>query len=351
MSATCEVASDAKPNPDYAPSLTCLQVLLNKKVIHYAQSIHSLCIDDLYTPTAIVSVAIDHNGIHHHDTILYMGFQKTTQITLRQLRALSTRFQQISKDTFLRYIALALLISVICATLIAKTNGQRYANTIQSARSQTQNMQDAVNSILEPKDIELGQQDLSIDYILSQTNPQTMETPEFKLPSRLMVAINLLPDVFLPYSSFSRADDLKIKYKTLVGYQYDIFSAAGSALEYNPRADFADKTLNEEEIKLRIDNARKGLADAIKKLGEANGISIEDPTKTALVDSIEVLQKQLEAFSSKRDYEAWFKAVEDTQKSILNNRQLFWEQETGVLFGEISRLNQDLATIEQALRK
>lgn len=69
------------------------------------------------------------------------------------------------------------------------------------------------------------------------------------------------------------------------------------------------------------------------------------------MDSIEVLQKQLEAFSSKRDYEAWFKAVEDTQKSILNNRQLFWEQETGVLFGEISRLNQDLATIEQALRK
>lgn len=266
-----------------------------------------------------------------------------------RLRVLRT-FAYAHRRAIIRYGLVGLLLAFIAMSATAKLSSERYAHSIQTARTNLQHTQDDIRSILTPKQIELGQQDLSVDYLLSQTNPHTFTLPRVTTPPRIMVFINLLPATHFSYSSLVQAERIDDDVTALTSYQYSVITSIESVLEYNPRAEFADKTLNEEEIKLRISNAKKGLADAYERLKNIQSNKIGDFTKTDVLNQITSLQKQLEQFSSKRDYEAWYKTVETAQKSIVANRQAFWQEETDKLFYNISEVNQHLATIEQALR-
>lgn len=250
----------------------------------------------------------------------------------------------------LRYSAVMLLIVFVITTLTAKLSSNQYANDVQQARAQLQQIQDQVASLLPPERIELGQQDLSVDYLLSQTKPGVFKPQPVDTPSRTMITINLLPNTSYHYSAFNDVKRLRKNVVNLATHQHTVFSALESVLEYNPRADFADKTLNEEEIKLRIENTRSGLASAADSLQNKTDNKIDDPSKDKLISSVNTLQQKLELFSKNRDMNAWFTTVETEQKAIINNRQSLWTTEINKIYNQISEINQDLADTEKALR-
>lgn len=279
-----------------------------------------------------------------------MWANKIYLVTKKQVDKSVVIFRGIPIRSKIRYGLIAFLVFMTSLTLIAKLNGHSYADAVQKSKQQLQVIQDQINAILPPSEIELGQQDLSVDYLLEQTDPKLNIPKPIDTPSRYMVMVNLFPKTGLPYSSLTRVKYIHREVQNLTDYQYEVFYAIGSVLEYNPRAEFADKTLNEEEIKLRITNARDGITNADKKLQKVSSSTLDDPTKNEVVDIIQSLLKQLEEFSSERDYEAWYTTVDTSQKSILANRQAFWKVQTDQLFVQISEINQNLAILEKYLR-
>lgn len=247
-----------------------------------------------------------------------------------------------------KYWLVVLLLIFVTMVIIAKTSGVRYASALQQSRAELQTLQDHIRNVLPPSRIELGQQDLSIDYLLQQTNPENSKLPQVSTPSIAMTFINLLPRVNYPYSAYHEIYNVRSEAKQLFNYQYQVFYAMGSVLEYNPRAEFADKTLNEDEIKLRINSSRTGLSaayDSLQKIKKGPN----DENRDEMATAIKTLQQQLEDFDKNRNVEAWAKRVDEAQKKIVSNRQSYWNKATEKLYGTISSVNQGLATIENAL--
>lgn len=247
------------------------------------------------------------------------------------------------------WLVVVLLILVV-TILVAKLSGSRYANSLQQSRAQLQVLQDHVHGILPPSRIELGQQDLSVDYLLEQTKPDNSQLAKISTPSIAMTFINLLPNIRYPYSAYFEVYNVRRDAKKLLDYQYQVFYAMGSVLEYNPRAEFADKTLNEDEIKLRISSSRTGLAGAYNSLQKVKK-SPGDDNRDEVAAAVKTLQQQLEDFDKNRNVETWAKRVDEAQKKIISNRQSYWNKATEKLYGTISSVNQDLANIEIALRR
>jgi len=250
----------------------------------------------------------------------------------------------------IRYGAAAGLLALVTTITTAKLSGDQYANGIQATRTSLQRLQDNIAAILEPNEIELGQQDLSIDYLLEQTDSKSAKLAVItRPPSRVMMFIHLLPKTNYPYASLSQAAQIRADAKGLTDYQHRMFSALQPVLEYNPRAEFADKTLNDEEIKLRISNARSGLQQSQERLRKVRARQ-GDTTAPALLEVIKSLSSRLETFATKRDYDSWAKDVEQAQRAIITNRQTMWSTEIHKIYTQISTINQNLATIESALR-
>ena len=282
--------------------------------------------------------------------------QQALQFIQKQLnnaRKFPTKVRTFIHDnprTVIRYVILLLLVAFVALTLTAKLSGERYANNVQLARANMQQAQDQLRAILEPRDIELGQQDLSVDYLLEQTNPDTFYPQRINTPNRAMVSLHLFPNLANISTAYKKSRAISKDTKKLVTYHHDVISALQSVLEYNPRAEFADKTLNNEEINLRIQNAKTGLNDAAQALKNTSD-TIDDPTKDELNSAIARLQSAHTIFDEERDMEAWFKAVETEQQAIVDNRQEFWQTEVTKLYSTIAEANQAFAAVETALRK
>lgn len=281
----------------------------------------------------------------HFTRLLRLAFRTIKRYFWYCIRLILTNPRRVRK--VLTIIVLMLFVAI---TLIAKLSSTKLADDIQSTRVQLQQLQDRLNETLPPERIELGQQDLSVDYLLEQTDSEQAPVATFDTPSRTLTALNLLPQTSFGYSAFSGLGTLRTDTTELLRYHHEVIASLQPTLEYNPRAEFADKTLNAEEIKLRIDNARKGLSSAADGLRAATSPTYLDPNKGGLLRSINELTRKLEAFDKDRELEAWYKAVEAEQKAIAANRQKFWAEHTSKLYEKISDLNQDFARMERSLR-
>ena len=255
------------------------------------------------------------------------------------------------RRTILKFGGIALLVLFVGLTLTAKLSGNSLARDLQTSRTQLQQLQDRLTNILSPEKIELGQQDLSVDYLIEQINPKTAPVTSISTPSRTLVTLNLLPRISYDYSAFSGVRALRKDTAELLRYHHAVISAMQPILEYNPRAEFADKTLNDQEVKLRIDNARNGLKNAGNELRAASSKNYSDPEKGQLIRSVNQLSEQLETFAQSKDYEQWYKAVEAEQETITKNRQAFWAKETEPFYNRIAELNMAFAEMEKSLQR
>lgn len=207
----------------------------------------------------------------------------------RQLSVFRTRlialppFINQHKHALIRYGPTLLLACLVVTILVAKLSGERYANSVQHTRTDLQRLQDSLAHIIEPNEIELGQQDLSVDYLLDQTDPSVVTFRAPVTPPRPLLFIHLLPAVNYPYEVFAQTGRIAHDTSALTRYQHQVFLAIQPVLEYNPRAEFADKTLNDEEIKLRINTSRDGLIQATMKLRELDTARSSDHCTVPLV--------------------------------------------------------------------
>lgn len=251
----------------------------------------------------------------------------------------------------IHYSVIGALILASAAVLVAKLSGERYADGLQATRTSLQRLQDNLGDIMEPAEIELGQQDLSVDHLLEQTDPKTKPLPTItRPPAAPMIFVHLLPNANYPYAALRQGARVRSDAAKLLSYQHRTFLALQPVLEYNPRAEFADKTLNDDEINLRITNAWDGLRRAHEQLSEVKARP-DDGTRDQLLDTIASLQQSLETFGKNRAYDAWAKQVEHAQKEIIANRQTYWGTATSTLYERLSTVNSNLATIEHALRR
>lgn len=256
-----------------------------------------------------------------------------------------------NRRQIIRYGSIGLLIVFSTTALIAKLSGERYANEIQRTRTQIQSLQDQLRAFMQPDQIELGQQDLSVDYVIGQTDPTVFTPNPIDAPPRILITLHLLPDTDYPYGAFQRVKPLQGDMQRFVAYQHEVFTAIGAVLEYNTRAEFGDKTLSDAEIAQRIDNARIGLASAADNLRNSVGDTIHDPEKGKIFRSLSALTQAVESFSQSRNLEDLAKIFDVEQTAIIANRQAFWIEQTGDLYRRIADLNQDFALIEKSIRR
>jgi hypothetical protein len=246
--------------------------------------------------------------------------------------------------------AVILVAGLLVMNLIAKFNQNNYLNQIQTSRTQLSLLQNQLLSVMEPQEMTPGQPDLSIDYVLEQTNPDTRKTQKVTTPSAAMVFLHFFPAISWYGSVFQGAQHTAERSQELTNYHYQIISSLEPLLEYNPRADLSDETLNELVLKKRIDDARTGLKKVETGLRQSSSNTINDPDKAALIKIVRSLKNNLEVFESTRDKEQWYESVTASHAEILKNRQKFWVKETDKIYKLISESNQQLSDVETRLR-
>lgn len=225
--------------------------------------------------------------------------------------------------------------------LHAKLHRSTYASNLSSGQQNIKQIRDDLGRILEPKDIETGQKDLSAQFIVAQLENMQKAYPTLQLPAAVSVCASTLPDLtcndYVRAKTHSTASVADVR--IVLAYHHQIMKSLQSVLEYNPEADLGDEGLNQPVIDGRIKAASDGLDKTRRGLLATD--RLKDDQKSALVEIIEKLQQQLALLEKSRDKSAWYTAVADAQAAILKNRQTFWQERLSETYESL-----DLATSE-----
>ncbi len=250
------------------------------------------------------------------------------------------------------YGLLALLAIIMLATLGIKLSTERYIAQVQDSRTYLLQLQNQYNDIMQPNQIELGQQDLSVDYVLSQLKADSLYARPPRLPSELELYLNTLPHHSSHISAINQLSSVSYTAEQLGHYHYAVIHAIGSLLEYNPRGDLSDARLSDAEIQLRIDNAQDGLQQAQQELSilQDDSVAVSDPGLSELQQTINQVLRQLEVFDSSRKKDDWYSVIDSAQHAIIRNRQTFWQQHTEKLFADITTTNENLSQLQNDLQ-
>lgn len=240
---------------------------------------------------------------------------------------------------------LGLLAIFIISTQLNRTD---YINQIEQTRLKQQDLKDKISQVLSPIDIEIGQKDLSVQYLVQQLTAVQKENTQPILPPPALVCIGLLPSLDCNgyLKARSEAAESRQQVYALIDYHRDMMNTLKPFLEYNPQADLGDERLNQPTIQTRIDAAKVGLRKAEDELvGQNTNTAPGDDGKAALLDSVRKVRLALNEFDKSRDKGAWYTAVETAQKSIVTNRETFWQFALKDLYEQIDSSNELLAGI------
>lgn len=232
-----------------------------------------------------------------------------------------------TKSTYQITIIIVLVSLLIISSVIvfAKLNRDQYVQNITTNMNSIKQLRDSLTAIPLPKDIETGQKDSSAAYLVHQlTNLRKNRIHVIQDPP-LLVCASHLPKLCCGHTDENGeafAQSLHQVYAT-ISYHEATMKALRPLLEYNPEADLGGERLNQPQITMRIDAASQGIAKTLSALNKAP--SLEDTSKAELVSTVTGLQSELASFEKTSDKSAWYKAVNEAQKTIISNRQAYWE--------------------------
>jgi hypothetical protein len=97
----------------------------------------------------------------------------------------------------------------------------------------------------------------------------------------------------------------------LLGFQAAVSKDLANVLDYNPTLDFRQFSPGDEDTMVRFDRAKGAVG------------MYDDPSTKEVVQSIELLQNELEHFSQTDDLPRWKKVFAAEQVAIQLNRDKF----------------------------
>lgn len=128
------------------------------------------------------------------------------------------------------------------------------------------------------------------------------------------------------------ASDVVFSNKAFLAHHGGVMLALVNLLEYNAADDMSPT--NPDALRLRLDEAQAGLDKTVVRLKAAPAYT-NDPTLNQLINQIQALQavrdaaeSSLESTSFPPNKESFVVAVEQVQKNIIANRNLFWTTES-----------------------
>lgn len=247
----------------------------------------------------------------------------------------------------------ALLSLWVASIGFARLNAQQTIQSIDGVRNHILRLSEQVRAIPDPKTIELGQRNSSLEFSVNQskTIAGSLTEKEHELPTAWRIFMARPLDRQLRQSiteTYKEVDQINTRTTKLLHHHSNTLKALQSLLEYNPRADLGS-SVSTQEVDARIDSAHQGITEAQNKLATMEPYSDNDDLSD-LTQTTNTLLDSLERFRQTHNKEAWFDDVERAQSEIVQNRHSFWSTELDALLTKRAELNQDLSQLAAWLR-